>query len=154
MQFAAKEDIEGTVEQVFALLSDFDGLQRQAMRRGAEVERLDNLSLPGVGMEWDIGFRLRGKHRTASIRTTEYDPPTAMAFDIELGGLSGDCQIELVALSRQRTRMNIAADLKPHTLSARLMVQSLKLARGNLNKRFDKRVAEFAGNLEKRCRSA
>ena len=41
-------------------------------------------------------------------------------------------------------------DLRPKTLAARLLVQSLKLARNKLNRKFRKRVAEFAMLIEER----
>ena len=43
------------------------------------------------------------------------------------------------------------ADLKPQTLSARLLVQSFKLARGTIMKRFDKRLATVARDMEERA---
>ncbi|MDG1354009.1 MAG: hypothetical protein P8P70_12775 [Sulfitobacter sp.] len=58
--------------------------------------------------------------------------------------------IELVALSKSRTRLMVSFDIKPLNLSARLLVQSLKLAKTSLTKKFKLRVAEFAKTLEDR----
>lgn len=154
MKFSSKQDVEAPIEQVFGQLADFDGHTRQALRRGAEVDRVDTLPAPGPGMTWDIGFKLRGKQRQARLTMERFDAPNEMALDMTVKGLEGKFAIELVALSRQRTRMNVEANLKPQTLSARLMIQSLKLARGNLGKRFETRVSDFAKELEKRCASA
>ena len=65
-------------------------------------------------------------------------------------GLEGTFQIELMALSRTRTRVAIALDIVPLNLSARLLVQSLKLAKTSLTKRFKLRVAEYAKTMEDR----
>lgn len=150
MKFETREDIEAPLEHVFQVVSDLDGFERQALRRGAEVTRRDTLRAPGVGMTWDVAFKMRGKLREMQIVLTEYDAPYRMLFVSTSPSLAGDLEIELVALSRLRTRLNLVIALKPQNLSARLLVQSLKLARGNLNKRFNIRVAEFAKDTEER----
>ena len=61
MKFSAREDIAAPIEQVFASLCDFEGFERQAMRRGAEVQRVDPLTQPGVGMKWQVSFNMRGR---------------------------------------------------------------------------------------------
>ncbi len=53
----------------------------------------------------------------------------------------------MIALSPSKTRLKLSVDLRPQTLSARLLVQSLKLAKGNLDKKFDARVAELSDNV-------
>ena len=69
--------------------------------------------------------------------------------------LTAEVAVELVALSRKRTRLQMTIDLKPQNLSARLLVQSLKLARGSIKRKFDKRMAGFARDIEQRhARSA
>ena len=80
----------------------------------------------------------------------EYDAPNAMRFVSASQALSADVEVELVALSRGRTRLRMSIELRPQNLSARLLVQSLKLARGSLNRKFDKRMAGFARDIEQR----
>jgi hypothetical protein len=58
--------------------------------------------------------------------------------------------VGLIALSRARTRLTVDLTLEPRTLAGRLIVQSLKLARGNMSKRFRLRVAEYAMDVEER----
>ena len=150
MQFTTREDIEAPIDYVFGLGSDFQGFQRRAMRRGAEVARNDSLSAPGVGMSWDAAFPFRGKRREMQIDLAEYAPPNRMLFDSRLTGMTGRMTIDLLALSRGRTRLDMGIVLKPQSLSAKLLVQSMKLARSSLNKRFKVRVAEFAKATEDR----
>ncbi len=154
MKFSTKEDIEAPIEQVFAMVSNFEALERAALRRGAEVQRTDNLRKPDVGMSWTAEFMARGRKRKLSIEMVSYVTPSSMRFHSVAQGLETDLLIDLVALSRGRTRLGIDLDLKPKTISARLLVQSLKLARTNLNKKFHLRIADYARDLEERAKRA
>jgi hypothetical protein len=154
MKFASKEDIEAPIDLVFAQVSDFSALERAALRRGAEVQRTDSLRKPDVGMGWHAAFVARGRQRQLDIRMTEYDPPNGMRFHSVAQGLETDLKLDLVALSRGRTRLSVELDLKPRSISARLLVQSLKLARANLAKKFHLRMADYARELEDRIRRA
>ena len=150
MKFASKEDIAAPIDAVFDMISDFDGFERAAMRRGAEVQRTDTLQEPGVGMSWKARFTLRGREREMDVALTTYDRPNQMVFTGGSQNLDGEMVVDLVALSRQRTRMSVSIKLSPQSLSARLLVQSLKLARSNLNRKFHLRMADYAKDLEDR----
>ena len=151
MQFISKEDIEAPVAQVFAILSEFETFERSAMRRGVEVQRVDASAPIGAGMARDTRFRLRGKPREMHVVLKQYDAPSLMRFASHSKGINGDVVIELLALSPRRTRMSFSVELKANTLSARLFLQSLKLARKNMTRRFKLRMAEFAKEIESRC---
>lgn len=148
MKFSTKEDIEAPIAHVFNRVSDIDGFETSARRRGADVERTDDLESLGTGMCWNVGFQMRGKHRQIVIELDELDAPNRLGFTSTSKGLGGVLTVDLVALSRGRTRLGLELELKPQTLSARLLVQSLKLARSNLSKRFHLRVAGYAKEME------
>ncbi|MDJ0630401.1 MAG: SRPBCC family protein [Rhodobacter sp.] len=154
MRFTTREDIEAPIENVFAAASDFDGFERQALRRGAEVTRRDNLDRIGVGSEWFLKFRFRGKEREVEARIVQFTPPNSFRVDSRIGGLHSAIDVELLALSPRRTRLQVAVDLKPQSLSARLLVQSLKFAKSNINKRFANRVWQYAQDIEGKYRNA
>ena len=150
MQFSSKEDIEAPIEAVFQAISDFEQFERSAIRRGIEVQRVDDAAPVAPGLAWNTAFDMRGKRRDLHLTLTGYQPPEAMEFTSESAGLGGVMTVELVALSPRRTRLGIVLTLTPKTLPARLFLQSLKLAKGNLTKRFKKKVGEFAKAVEER----
>lgn len=154
MKFSTKEDIEAPIGAVFDMLCDFETFERAAMRRGSEVQRTDTKPVPGVGMAWSAVFNLRGKRRQVEIEMISFDKPDEMVFECRSQGLMTLLNVELVALSKNRTRIMISFDIKPLNLSARLLVQSLKLAKTSLTKKYKLRVAEFAKSLEERHKRA
>ena len=150
MKFSTKEDIEAPIDAVFEMLCDFEGFERSAMRRGAEVQRVDSLTAPGVGMMWNAVFEMRGKRRDLQIEMVTFDRPNDMVLESTSPGLIGQMSFELMALSRSRTRINVELEVKPLTLSARLLVQSMKLAKTSLTKKYKLRVGEYAKGMEER----
>ncbi len=150
MKFSSKEDIEVPLAEVFGMLSEFEGFERSAIRRGIEVERVGHGDAPAVGMIWNTRFQMRGKKRDLMLELVDYDPPEAMRFTSDSHGLAGVFELDLMALSPRRTRMSVALELSPKTLSARLLMQSLKLARTSLTKRLKLKVADYARQMEDR----
>lgn len=152
MNFGTKEDIEAPIDFVFEQMTDFKAIERAAMRRGAEVQRVDKLNEKGVGMMWDAAFELRGKTREIELELTEYDPPNGLVMSSRSSGLGGKMVVELVALSKTRTRVTMDVELEPKNLTAKLLVQSLKLARKSLMSRMSERMAVYSAEIERRYR--
>lgn len=150
MEFTSQENIDVPIDKVFEMLTDFERHERSAMRRGADILRNDNLKKPGVGASWTARFMFRGKERKLDLEVTDFDRPYELTLGAKMQGLDATINIQLVALSRTLTRLNVAIDLAPQTLSARLLVQSFRLAKGNINKRFGQRLALQARDMEDR----
>ncbi|HGG05428.1 MAG TPA: SRPBCC family protein [Aliiroseovarius sp.] len=150
MQFSAREDVEAPIDAVFRAITDFEGFERAMLRRGAEIARTDSLPAPGQGMSWQVQFDFRNRRRSAEVILSELDIPNRMVLLAKSGGVDADFKVDLVPLSRSRTRMDIVSELTPTGLSARLFLQPLKLARSKMSNRFRKRVAKFAVSVEDR----
>lgn len=151
MKLAAREDLSAPIEAVFQQLSDFEGFERSVLRRGAEMVRTDTLAIPGVGMSWRTEFDFRGRSREAHIELTDFEHPDRMGLHILSSGLDIIAVVDLVEMSKARTRMSVSTEIKPRTLAARLMLKSMKFARQKLQSRFRKKMGEFAVELEGRC---
>lgn len=150
MKFSTNEDIDAPIDAVFFMLCDFERFERAAMRRGAEVQRLDQLAVPGVGASWAAAFELRGKRRELHLEMVTFDKPNEIVLESKSVGMIGQMSFELIALSRGRTRVKAELDVKPLNLSARLLVQSMKLGKKTLTRKYKLRVAEFAKGMEDR----
>ncbi|UWQ42079.1 SRPBCC family protein [Leisingera aquaemixtae] len=152
MKIKSKEDIEAPIAEVFGAISDFELMERSALRRGVELQRTGDLSQPENGLAWDLNFSFRGKPREIRLTLASYTPDTGLALTGSGSGIDGRMEIELLALSPQRTRMAVQLELSPTNLTGRLLVQSLKLARSKLTSRFKLRLAEFAKFTEERLK--
>lgn len=152
MQFKAQEDIGAPIDVVYDTLTDFRTFENAALRRGAEIERLDDGEGPVVGARWRVRFRLRGRDRVVDAELTELAAPESYVIESTGGGIDGVSRIGLVALSKSSTRLSIEINLSPRTLSARLILQSVRLARSTLARRFKHRIADFAEDVEQRYR--
>lgn len=150
MEFTGKEDIDIPIEQAFEMVTDFEVFERSALRRGAEVSRMDSLTRPDVGARWQIVFSFRGKPREVTLEVTGFERPNEIKLHATAQGIETDIKVELVPLSRTRTRIQFWSGLSANTLSARLLLQSLKLARSNLNGRLATRMTALRDDMESR----
>ena len=150
MKFSTREDIEAPVEAVFRAVSDFDAFERQLLKRGVDVVRDDSVSEAGPGLRWQLDLTWRERPHKVAAELVSFEPGQGYAIESTGSGIACLAVVDLVALSKRRTRLFVSADLKPQTLSARLLIQSLKLAKSSLSRRFEARVKELAGAIETR----
>lgn len=152
MKLVAKYDIEAPVDFVYRELTDFDAWERMAMRRGADVVRTDTQARPGAGMRWQVAFTLRGKERNLVISIAKATPTSHLAIAATSALFDGDIVLDLLDLSALRTRVEVKVEVKPKTLTARIYLQTLRLARKKVDRSFAQRVAQLAVEMEDRYR--
>ena len=150
MKFSTRQDIEAPLDFVWQQVTDFAQYERMAMRRGAEVERVDHLRSPAAGMGWRIRFAHKGKARRVLLRIAEMTPSTALDFDLDSPSVAGGIRLELLALAPKRTRIMVVAETRPKTIAARLLIQSLRLVKGRTQRRLDGQMEKFGALIEER----
>ena len=144
MKFSGREDIETAASGVFSQLTDFDTHERAAMRRGIQVDRIDGLSDIEAGMTWSTRVRFRGRSRHMTIELIEIIPDETLVYRLDGSGLAGEFSLDLLALSPRKTRVAVALEFKPKNMTGRLLMQSLRIVKPNLNRRFQTRIKETA----------
>lgn len=150
MEFTARDDVDVPIEAAFDLLSEYDVFERMAMRRGIEVQRHEPDAPVGVGTKWDVDFNWRGKDITMRAEIIRFDRPDWIEIEAIMPGMDVTVAFELLALSKKRTRLHFKANSSAKTLPMRLLLQSLKLARNNIDKKLHERVKMQCRNLEER----
>jgi hypothetical protein len=145
VKFSTRVDVEAPAEDTFAAFADFPRYIRLAEARGARVE-----VLPAPHFAWRARFDWNGAARDLTGEVTRLEAPlgftAAMAAQLVEGGL----EVEVTALGTARSRVRVAMEWRPVTLSGRILLQSLRLVKGRLDDRFAARVAEFAAGAERR----
>ncbi len=147
MKLSTREDIEAPVDYVFEHFTKFQVFETRARRAGADVKRLTDGNVK-TGTEWDVAFTYRGRHRKFRSVLTEFDDLTRICAETRSEGIEATVSVDFVALSRKRTRAIVQLEFRARTLSARLLIQSVKLAKAKLTKRFKARIVEFAEDIE------
>ncbi|PYE83959.1 SRPBCC family protein [Pseudoroseicyclus aestuarii] len=139
MKFAAKTEIAAPQQFAFDQLSDFARFEEAIRARGAQLQR-QPAEQGLLGTRWDGEVAFRGRHREVGAELTQWDPPAGYGLSVDSGGFVGDFVLALRPLDAARCALSVELVLEPTSMSARLMLQSLKLARGNLERRFSDRV--------------
>ena len=147
MKLSTREDIDAPISAVFDAVTDFDGFERQLLRRGVDVTRDESHPLDVPGATWQARFDWRGRPQNLEAELVSIEAEQGYAIESRASGVVAMSVVDLVALSRARTRLFVSIDLRPTTLTSRLFIHSLKLGKGALTRRFKARVADFASGI-------
>lgn len=147
MKLSTREDIDAPLSTVFQAVTDFDGFERQLLRRGVDVTRNEDHPLDVPGARWQARFEWRGRETDLEAELVSIEPQQGYAIESKAAGVVAMSVVDLVALSKSRTRLFVSVDLRPTSLTSRLFVHSLKLGKGALTRRFKARVADFAAGI-------
>lgn len=148
MQFSSVQDVNAPLDFVFQQMSDFESYEAYGLRTGVDVERKDTLSEKAAGMKWRVEGEMRGKRRKLNIELTEYRPDNLLKFFVKSTGIEATATMEAMALTRKQSRIKVTTVLKPKTISARLILQSAKLAKNSMNRKFNHRFWTYANYIE------
>lgn len=153
MKLTGKQDIEAPLARVWEVVTDFEAWERAAMRRGADVSRTDKLRAPGPGISWHARALYRGKERKVDLVLKGLEAPHQIDFAASSAAVQAVARIELIDMAARKTRMHVTVEFTPKSLGARLFLQSLRLARGRVERRFADRLALFAREIETRAKA-
>ncbi|MDB6178834.1 hypothetical protein PAF17_15160 [Paracoccus sp. Z330] len=148
MKFSARFDVDSTAQELFDMIGDFPRFERMLMRRGANVSRIDPAQEPGTGMGWHIGFNWRGRNRDIRLEVTRHDRPEKLSLAGSSESLDISIDATVIALSRSRSRLIFETDIRPRNMKARLMLQTAKLGKPQLDRKFERRIAEFLDDMQ------
>ncbi|WP_128253332.1 SRPBCC family protein [Falsirhodobacter deserti] len=150
MKFTSTGDINAPTEYVFARMSDFEAWERSIRKRNTVATRSPGPIQPGT--TWNAQFRLRGAMRNMTVTLVSVDPGRQIRLALADPSLDVDIVLDLLALAPEQSRVVATLDLRPRNLTARLLVQSLRLARTKVQGQLDQRIAQWARNVSDESR--
>lgn len=148
MKFKVSEDVDAPQAMVWARFTDFSGFEQDIRGRGATVTRVGNWQEAAEGVEWRGEVTVRGKARPVSSKVTRLVPQELCVIESRVGGMDCYYEMSFVPLSAEVTRVALVLDLSADTLTARLLLQTLKLARGKVLQRLQGLIARQGNAVE------
>ena len=150
MEMQAKCNMNVPIEFAHDQLVDFAEFEALLLGYGATVTRLDNVSVLGTGMKWLVEGHFRGKDRAIQLEMTKYQECEMIGYKSSAKEIDVEVSLDLLALATNETRLTLTVQPTPNTISARLILQSAKLARKSLQRRLDKRLSDYAETVEQK----
>lgn len=150
MKLTARTDLEVPAAFVFATLLDHPTWEREAIRNGVEVLRPQGSPDSGVGASWRIHGHFRGKPRKVLLRIEDLAPNQHVVLSMDSPSMEGTSRIEVMVLSPRRSRLRVDLEIKPKTLAARLFINTMRLAKGRVQARFERGLGNLGSRIKER----
>ncbi len=148
MEFKAEDEIHAPKDFAFARFTNFFRYEPTAKNYGADLRRVDGFTEIAKGVTWRGTVPIRGTTRGVESTVTEYDPSDFAQMQATVGGMSATIDFRFEEIAPELTKLTVLAKLKANTLAARLIVQSLKLGRKQLEARIASKVVALGSEFE------
>ncbi|WP_347266385.1 hypothetical protein [Paracoccus sp. (in: a-proteobacteria)] len=147
MKFSTRQDIGLPASELFQAITRFRDLERMLQRRRATVRRQDAMAPPDVGASWMIGFRWRGRDRELDMALSRLEAPEVMAFEGGSDQFGIALRMTVVALTPRKSRLICETEVVPRGVAARLILQTARLGKGQLDRKYAHQVADLLDKL-------
>lgn len=132
MKFKVAEDVDAPLDFVYSRMADFSRLEDEIRGRGAELRREGNWTQAAEERAWKGSVTVRGKPRRIDAVIGHMAENDTILVESKVGGMDCSYEMTFYEMSPTITRIAKVLELKPNSLSARLIIQTLKLARGRV----------------------
>lgn len=150
MKLTAKTDIDAPAGFLYESLTDFPNWEREAVRRGIDIDRPAGVPLTGLGASWRISGRFRGKQRRLLLRIVKLVPGEVIEYSFDSPSANGSIEFDISTLSARRSRLRLAIDVRPKTLAARLFLNTIRLAKGRVEGKLEARLVGLGSYVKQR----
>lgn len=135
MKFKVSEDVDAPADITWARFTDFSGVEAEIRGRGAELSRVGNWSEAAAGCAWRGQVTVRGRLRPITSEISALQIPERCEITTTVGGMDAVYEMTFLQLRPDMTRVQGVLDVSAKSLSARLALQTMKLARGRIMQR-------------------
>lgn len=141
MKFSTRVDKNIPAAELFDAVANFDRIERMLIRRGVSVKRADDM--PDGRRGWNLAFDWRGQRRELRLVLVQFDRPEKYVLSGESTPFELGIDMTVVALARDRSRLIFELEVKPRNMRARLILQTAKLGKTQIDRKLAARVAQF-----------
>src|SRR5690606_21755457 len=141
------QDMDLAAEDLFRAVSNFKAIERLLVRRGVDLRRQDRLAGTAVGMRLQLGFDWRAHHREMVLELTQFDPPEALTLEGSSDQFNLSIRMTVVALTRTKSRLLFETEAQPRGMKARILLQTAKLGKSQLDRKFARHVGDLVTYL-------
>ena len=141
MKFSTRVDKNIPAAELFDAVANFDRIEHMLIRRGVSVTRGDDM--PDGTRGWNLGFDWRGQRRELHLVLVQFDRPEKYAMTGDSKPFELRIDMTAVALARDRSRLIFELEVKPRNMRARLILQTAKLGKTQIDRKLSARVAQF-----------
>lgn len=149
MRIEAAEEIALGIDEAFRQATDVEALERRAIRRGIEVQRLSD------GAPEDLSWRITGEiadaRREAEVQISHWVPPGELALLATTDGLRLNIAVRFTPLTARRTRVTVGMDFSARGLKHRMALATLSLARSRIAAWLGRGLASLVKDMEQRA---
>jgi uncharacterized membrane protein len=148
LKFKVADDVEAPVDWVWEGFTDFAAIEADIRARDTELSRVGDWKEAALGVAWRGSVPVRGKVRTIDARIAAFAPEERLLVESRIGGMACTYEVTFAPLTGGSTRVSVVLELKASTLSARLLLQTLKIARRKVIQRLDGAVVRQGQAVE------
>lgn len=148
MRLKAIHQIKAPKDYVFERISDFDSFERYIHEIGGTADRTDDVAGIQPGMSWHISGTFRKKHREVDLTLDHFHPSDKIKYAVETENMNAAIFFELSDTAAGETELALFIDPEARNISARLVLQSVKLAKKTIEKRITSRIEAFGNRIE------
>lgn len=148
MIFETREELDVPRDFAFSRFADFTRYEDAARSYGADIRRVNGFARIAEGVSWRGSVVVRGKTRGVEATVTRLQRPEHARMDTSVGGMAVGVDLFFEEIGPDRTLVRVCAQLKATTLAARLILQTVKLARKKIQDKIDSRVVALANQYE------
>lgn len=149
MKLKVSDDAEAPVDMSFAALTDYAGIEDELRGYGLQITRIGCWKDLALGVAWGGAGEIRGRMRTFEAKVTALEPGRMVEVTAHVGDVRAVHETRVIPLGAKVTRINLTLDLRAESLKARILLQSLKLARGRILERMQKRLTSDIRRIER-----
>ena len=147
MNFETREDVDIPRDFAFSRFADFTRYEKSVRQYGADIRRVNGFTEIAEGCSWRGSAIVRGKARGVEATITRLNHPEHAQMKTTVGGMTVDVDLFFEELGPEKTRVRATAQLKATTLAARLILQTIKLGRRQIQGKIDSRIVAFSSPI-------